>query len=533
MATPHLSRTLGIALLCASALTAEEAVQPLIKPAIIPLQEQPAGGIPKLEAPTTPPPDGAPTATPLTNTPATTPPATDPSLQPIIPTDPNSNLVIDQALADAQNVATPDPNLDPNTDLDADPDTDPQDQDTNQGNFAAGLDSALAMTGSYFPGSSGLSNLSVGMLDGFDSAYIQNTGQFYDIRDGLGMGVSLTSTYDSNTARGFTTAPGASSDDFFMTLGASVNYLSRASTWTYGGRYTGGYSQYFNQSELSGYFQNAGASLNYTGGPLTATLNLGLDFGSGANRYYNGNVNEIRYSYGINARYKLSTKTNLTANASQNSTRASGDFDRDTDSLDLGASALWKYSPLLEFGPGIRYTDRSGDGTLSRTSIGPTVTANYNLTRKVSLSSRIGIDFPEYDTGEKPDPTLYTSIGISYKPSQLWSMNLTLVRDTRASFNSANEFEEVTSMRLGVNRKIRSAIWNIGLALENGATEYLQKPTTPRPDREYLTVDTGIGMPVFQNTCYGNIFLRYNDQQVSPQETWDAVQVGMTLSRNF
>jgi hypothetical protein len=318
-----------------------------------------------------------------------------------------------------------------------------------------------------------------------------------------------------------------------MTLGGTVNYLSRASTWTYGARYTGGYSQYFNQSDLSGYNQSAGASLNYDGGPLTASFNVGIDFGSGANRYYESVVDEISYNYGLNARYRISRKTSLTGDLSQRITSASGSGNSDTESLDLGTSALWKYSPLTEFGPGIRFTSRSGDSSQDRTSIGPTVTVNYQLSKKVSLNSRVGMDFARYEDGENPDPSLYTSIAFNYRASSLWSMNLSLLRDTQASYSSAGEFEEFLALRLGYNRRIRRANWSLGMGWETRSTDDPGGATSSQADRDYLTLDTALSMPVFADTCSASIFMRYSDQSGASNQSWDSLQTGFSISRSF
>jgi hypothetical protein len=403
---------------------------------------------------------------------------------------------------------------------------------SSSGDFANSLGGLPPWQGGI-PASPGLSNNWPRGFADFPGGMPYGGGLFDDIRDGLGLSASLSGTYDTNPSRGYGQANNAGEGDFFLSLGGTVSYLSRASTWTYGATYTGGYSQYFSQSELSGYYQNAGASLNYNGGPLTASLNVGINFGSGANRYYESVVDEISYNYGLNARYRVSRKTSLTGDLSQRFTSASGNGNSDTESLDLGASALWRYSPLLEFGPGIRYTSRSGDSSQERTSIGPTLTANYELTRKVSLNSRIGVDFAEFEDGESADPTLFTSIGLNYRASKLWSMNLSLLRDSEASYTAGGEFEEIMALRLGYNRKIRRAVWSLGMGWETRSTENSSAATNTRPDRDYLTLDTSLGMPVFRDTCNASVFMRYSDQSGDANQSWDSLQTGFSISRSF
>lgn len=359
-------------------------------------------------------------------------------------------------------------------------------------------------------------------------------GLLNDLRDGLGFSASLSGTYDTNPSQGTGTAQNSGQGDFFTTLGGTAAYRSRASTWTYGATYSGSYNQYLNESDFSGYNQNAGASLNYQGGSLSASLNCGIDFGSGANRYYASVVDEISYNYNLTARYRFSRKTSITGDLSQRFTRVSGDGGSDTDSLDLGASALWKYSRLTEFGPGIRYTsDSGGDSRVGRSSIGPTLTVNYQLAEKLSLNSRFGMDFPEYDDGTSSDSSWSTFIDLNYKASKIWGMNLSLMRDAQASYTSANEFEELTALRLGYNRRIRRVMWTLGAGWETRTSQNSDTSVADRPDRNYLTLDTALSMRVFADTCSASIFMRYSDQSGDSNETWDSFQSGFSISRSF
>ena len=385
-------------------------------------------------------------------------------------------------------------------------------------------------------GSAGAGAASVsssGFESGFAGSLPYATMLGESLRDGLGLGVSLTGTYDSNPSRGYGPAQDSGQGDFYLTLGGSLAYQSRASTVNYSLNYSGGYNQFFNQSDLSGYSQSAGGALNYDRGPLSLGFRAGVDFGSGANRYYASVVDEISYSFGLNARYRVSPKTSITADASQRTTSASGGGNQDTSSFDFGTSALWRYSSLTEFGPGIRYTSRSGDSGGDRTSIGPTLTFNYELTRKVSLNSRIGTDFAEYENGESADPSLFTSIGLNWRASSLWGMNLSLTRDAQASYAAAGQFEEMTGLRLGYNRRIRRASWNLGFGWETRTTEQTDGTGAGQPDRDYLTLDTALGMPIFANTTNASVFMRYSDQSGGNAESWDSFQIGFGLSRSF
>lgn len=353
------------------------------------------------------------------------------------------------------------------------------------------------------------------------------------IRDGLSLGLSVSGTYDSNPSQGLGSDEDSGEGDFFANINGSVSYQTQASVVKYNVNYSGGYNQYFNQSDLSGYNQSAGAGMTYERGPLSLGLSVGLDLASGANRNYSAIVDETRFGIGLNARYLYSPKTSLTANFSTGITSASGGEISDTGAYNFGASALWRYSPRTEFGPGLRYAISSGDEGGDRTSIGPTLACNYQLARKISLNSVVGADFASYEDGESTDPSLFTNVGLNYRASEVWGMNLSLSRDTQASFLNAGEFDETTALRIGYNRRIRRVSWQVGFGLENRSALENDGASSSQVDREYFTANTSLGTSIFANTTNVSVALRYSDQSGGTAESWDSFQVGFTIGRSF
>ncbi len=355
------------------------------------------------------------------------------------------------------------------------------------------------------------------------------------IFDGFSIAATFSGTYTSNA----TSSPGEPfapiQDDFIFGLGGSISYLSKATDWTFGGSYTGNYNQYLELSDYSGYDQSLSLVGNYDGAKLSASINAGIRYDQGNNRYYSSQfVQQTSYNLGLNLRYRLSTKTSLQGNIGQNFSTTSESSYNDTESFNLGLAALWKYSKLTEFGPGVRYTFLSGGNRDNRTSIGPELLVNYQLAAKVRLNSRVGVEFSEYDSGGTADPSLTGSLGLTYNASKLWSMNLALYRGARADASSADVFSEISSVRLGYVRKIRRATLNLGFGYEiNSYQTSGTTATSSYPDRNYFNLDGSIGMPVFSNTSFASVFLRYSDQSGSVTETWDAVQSGFSISRKF
>ncbi len=362
------------------------------------------------------------------------------------------------------------------------------------------------------------------------------------ILEGVTIVTSLAMTYDSNITQSPGLAEFPVEDDAFLTLGGAVKYLSKASELTFGGDYHGSYSQYFQNADYSGFSQGASLTANYEVGRFRLSGAFGADYNRGANRNYGSVVvDQTTIRSSLAGRYLLSPKTSLAGNFSQSFTTSSGGFN-ETQYYDLGASALWKYSPLTEVGPGIRYTytsDGTGDG---RTSIGPTVSLNYKLSSKVSLNSRLGMDFATYEDGASADPTFSTSMALNYRASRLWGMNLSLYRDTQADPRVSGGYYEVTALRIGYNRKIQRATLNLGMSYETtsytlpvftGVVSGNDPIPTAQPDRDYFSLDGSLGMLIFGNSSYASVFVRYNDQSGGGLGSWDSFQTGISISRNF
>ena len=353
--------------------------------------------------------------------------------------------------------------------------------------------------------------------------------------DGFGLATTLSGNYNSNIAQGQAVQGGGDQDDFTLSLGGSLNYLSRASIWTMGGNYRGSYSQYFKNPDFSGYSQGGGAVANYNGGRFSASMNLSIGFDRGSNRYYSSAfVEQISITSGLSARYLLSRKTSITGSFGQSLSTASGGNFNETQSYNLNTSALWQFSPLTEFGPGIRYTYVSGGSSISRTSLGPTLTVNYKLSQKVSLNSRVGMDFATYNTGESADPSLSESIGLNYQASKLWGLNFSLYNDTQADPSLPGVFTKINSFRVGYHRKVRRISLNLGARYETNHSEVPGSIAfAGRPDRDYIKLDGSLGTAIFGDSTSASLFASYSDQGGGSGDSWEAVQLGFSISRSF
>lgn len=352
--------------------------------------------------------------------------------------------------------------------------------------------------------------------------------------DGLSINTSLSTIYNSNIYQRAASPGESERDDFILGLEGKAKYLSKSSDLTFGVDYRGYYKQYIKESDFSSYDQGLAALVNYEGGRITSSFKGYVKYAEGSNRDYDSAyIERINYGLALNTRYKVSSKTSIEGEVNQGYSTVVGSDFGDTESLDLGASALWRYSPLTEWGPGIRYTYRTGSSQTGRSSLGPTIKLNYKLSKKVTLDSRVGMDFPSYG-GESGDPTLAASIALDYEASKLWGMKFALNRDTDADPSNPGAFTESTSAQLSYTRKIRRFKLDLGVAYSANRAE-LPDDVAPASgeNRDYYSVFGNVGTMIFSNTTMVDFSVRYSEQSSNVKETWDAVQIGVKLSRDF
>jgi hypothetical protein len=389
-----------------------------------------------------------------------------------------------------------------------------------------------------------LSYLSKGTPFTFGANYRGRYDQYFSMSDfsGYSQGGGLVANYKSGRITATATA------GYDSNRGSPQNYYSGS---TFGGNPQGGDNQDFNQGNFNRVNMGASVMVNYEGRRFSASLSAGIDLDQGSNNYSSSAssavIENTRVHMGLSARYRLTKDISLTGNIDQNSTTSTGGSYGDTNNFNLGMSALWRYSVLTEIGPGIRYTSMSGSYSTSiipqqnRTSIGPTVTLNYKLSRKVTLTSQTGIDFYQADNGQSIDPAMSGSLALNYQASRLWGMSLAWSRSMQADPTSAAAFYESNSLRLGYHRKVRRANLNLGVSYLTSTSASAQGMAVGRPDSSTLSFDSTLSMPVFANTCNASLFVRYNEQTGvyassyygGTGDSWESLQMGFSINRNF
>ena len=207
--------------------------------------------------------------------------------------------------------------------------------------------------------------------------------------------------------------PEPEGEDFVFSVAPSIDFRTPGEDWTLGFHYGPTYNAYLNNDDYNGFDHSLSATLGYRGARLTATLGGNYGRSRGVNRYYGSSfVEQQNFGGSLSAAYRMSPKTSLdgslTYSMSDSPSNDEGQSYGGYDSFSAGLSALWKATPLLTFGPGLRYTMQMGDTQNDRSTIGPTLRASYQVSRKVSLDATVGLDFVSYGTGAYVQSTTTT-----------------------------------------------------------------------------------------------------------------------------
>ncbi len=351
------------------------------------------------------------------------------------------------------------------------------------------------------------------------------------LRDGWSFGANLSGTYDSNVRDRGTSGQ----DDFIMNAGLSANYRS-------GGRdfqvfFGGGvnYSQYFSRSEFSGFGYNFSFGASYDGPKLDATLTVNPGLARGNNRYYgNDQVENKTFSTNLSLSYDLGPKTFLSGNLAYQWTDPNGSRYGATESFNAGLSAMWRYSPLLSIGPGVRYSYQSGDLQRGRESVGPTLSASYKASAKVALNGSIGWNFAEYGgSGGGSHDSFFCSIGASYRISDLWGVSLTVHKDTSADGARAGAYRDTFGINASVSRSLPQGSLSVGVGYENSDQLSTAGGNLRNGDLEYYTLNVSYNRPVFADRANAGLFFSWRETDGNAAISEEGYQIGASLSMGF
>jgi len=351
---------------------------------------------------------------------------------------------------------------------------------------------------------------------------------------GLDFSLSLSALYDSNVNQASGSGIDQEDSDFIVNAGLAASYLMGNDTWQLGVNANVGYRHYFERDDFSD--PTYGLSINggYHSAKTVVSFSTNFGFSSGVNVESGNFLEQISIGTNLSARYQLSGKTSLLATWSQSFSYNQTSGFSDTSSWTAEVSGLWQATPRINLGPGIRYGVRGGSQGADTTVLGPTFRLNYDLSSKVTLRSAIGVDFTDSSLSGNSE-SLNWSLGLNYKASSRWGLNLSMVRDIVATpIRGGSGFNETTSFRISYWRKILQAKASLGVSYQDRSSVDGRFAATGPGDSQLITTTAGLSMPIFKREATLNLNLSYRDfDGGSSDDSWDGFQSGVSLGYRF
>ena len=348
---------------------------------------------------------------------------------------------------------------------------------------------------------------------------------------GLSYGLTTSIAYDSNV-RGSAPLLGSEQGDTIMTISPTIRYSDPGGDFTFGGSFAMNYSTYFSNSDLGGLGYSTSLNAGYKGGRFRLQGTFSSSLRQGTNTNYNNSYAEtLSFNTGLSLDYTLSPKTSISSRFNYGWSDPSNGTFSTTHNLGFDIAALWRATPLTSFGPGVAWSQSGGGNTPDRSTVGPILRVNYKLSRKVSMDGTFGMQFVDSGGAGSQDGSFTTSLGVNYRASSLWGMNLSVYKGTTANGGIGGGYRDSTNVRLGYNHRIRRASLALGMGYET--SDVSGGGGAAGRDQTNYNWDASLGMPVFYNRANASIFYRWRSGSGGNGNAINGYNCGVSLSTSF
>ena len=292
--------------------------------------------------------------------------------------------------------------------------------------------------------------------------------------------------------------------------------------------------EYLDHPELNAVNYRFSGSGGYGSDKFTAELSLGHLRDSGINRRTGSFLETLSSNLGFDTRYRLSSKTSVSADWDYRDYESLTEGFSDTKSQNFSTRALWALTPLTELGPGYRWGSRTGYNNSELNVEGPNLSLNYRLSSKVKLRSRFGVDQSSSSFNVGKDSLLNWALSLDYKASALWGLQLTAVKDSQASLSTSGGFDEVSAIRLTHLRKILDSKLRltVGFASRN-AVDTLGNVANEFREYDFFETRCSFEMPVYSDKAELELSVAHRELTSDLQRSWDGWQAGLGLTWRF
>lgn len=371
--------------------------------------------------------------------------------------------------------------------------------------------------------------------DGFDENLIPAVSSLSrgPKRRGFSLGGAISMAYDSNIHKSALVPIGQNEEDTIFGLAPSVGFASYGSEWKTQFDLQVSEQAYLENENYGGFGYEFKGLVGYEGAKMDLRFRAASSLERGGNRFSGAYQERFQHRLGVEVSYEISRKTRLDTELNLRLVDPIVGGSGETQSIAFLAAGLWKYSPLLEIGPGFRYRLDTGERNVDRSTYSPLIRSRYRLSTKVAMDGTLGGNFYDYAGGGTLDPALFASIGLHYKASRFWAANLSFLNDSVADESVAGAYRDTLGLRVGIDRKIYDAKLTLGLSYESITRTLPGGAAPPAGDTDSFSIDTRLSMPLWAEHGEAAIFARWRDQTGSTTQTWDAVQAGVSISYEY
>jgi hypothetical protein len=352
-------------------------------------------------------------------------------------------------------------------------------------------------------------------------------------KKGISFNADLSQVFDTNPLR----APESNNpeSDWITTGAISVAYQPVVKgVWSLTGNYRGGYNSYAKNSDVNGIFQNGAAVLMYDGARMNSIFRGGLTMNTGASRDVQAIVDQQNYNISNTTRYALSQKTSIEEEIYYGINEFSGVFDQRMESYTGRITGIWQYSPLTEFGLGVKTSFQTIGANSNLSTTGPSILANYQLSRRIQLHMDATVNAGKFNDAISKT-IVDANFSATYSPTQLWTASLNLRRGNYPLFvNAQSNLQTNNGINLSISRRLQKSYLTAAFGYElANVTQFNNSAAAVKLERTFSTFALSYTRPIYLDRVFGTLSCNYSDQSGNFDRVFQAEQLGLSITYAF
>jgi hypothetical protein len=307
------------------------------------------------------------------------------------------------------------------------------------------------------------------------------------IKGGFGMGLGLSTMYDSNVLLTENNPESAVSMSFSAPLSYTTDPEGGA-PMVITASYSPSANVYFDNSDFNSFDQSGSLGMIYSASKTTISAFAGVTQDSGADSLAasQGFFTGTAVSLGLQVTYQLAPRTSVNAGLSSSITDyGAGSFGSSGSPGGFGSSGapgdsavgftnltgtlggLWAATERFSFGPSLSYSTNLSDSVEDFDSWGFSMVGSYKASERIQVAASMGFAYTEFSaSGASSDISPTGSLSASYQINELWSWNTSIQSGISPSPTGSNFVINGWSVTSNLNRQLLIGSAGVGLLMD-------------------------------------------------------------------